>query len=270
MSDSVAHTAAYLLHYRDYGTNDYIVDFFTLEFGLVTTLARGARGSKSRTRTLYQPFRPLLVSWFGERELRILNGIEDSGRAIALADQALSCGYYLSELVMRLLAKEQGMPELFAHYAMALTRLEANPETPELVLREFELLLLDALGLLPDFAHCTTDGTNVSEDKRYVFFPGHSMATAIDTPETQLAIPKKVEPPVMYYGDGETRDEGVKLSGSTLLALEAHDINSEAVLREIKPLMKRLLRIHLGDRPLRSRELFAAFTPPPPPPSATS
>ncbi len=234
----------------------------------MSMLARGARSSQPRTRALYQPFRPLLVSWFGERELRMLSGIEESGSAHALVDLALPCGYYLNEILIRLLGKEQVQAPVFAHYALALAKLEQHPEKPEPVLREFELMLLDALGLLPDFANCAEGDTHIHADAQYVFFPGHSTAVLIENPQEHFAIPKKAAAPVMLMDDGETRDEGIKLNGSSLLALQEFDLSSDAVLRDIKPLMKRLLRLQLGDRPLRSRELFAAYTPPPPPPYA--
>ena len=118
--------AAYVLHYTPFRDTSFIVDFFTLEQGRIGLVARGARSAKSRTRALYQPFRPVLVTWIaGKGDLHTLTGIEESGPALDMGNSALACGYYLNELVLRLVGKSQAMPELFAHYALALANLSA-------------------------------------------------------------------------------------------------------------------------------------------------
>ncbi|MCL4165380.1 UNVERIFIED_CONTAM: hypothetical protein GTU68_009611, partial [Idotea baltica] len=115
--------AGYLLHYTQYGDANFIVDFFSLDHGRVPLMAKGARSAKPRTRALYQPFRPLLISWWGDHELRTLTGIEESGASLNLEGAALPCGYYINEIIIRLLAKDQPQPTLFAHYSLALAQL---------------------------------------------------------------------------------------------------------------------------------------------------
>ena len=191
--------AAYVLHYTPFRDTSFIVDFFTLEQGRIGLVARGARSAKSRTRALYQPFRPVLVTWIaGKGDLHTLTGIEESGPALDMSNSALACGYYINELVLRLVGKSQAMPELFAHYALALANLSAVSgigvtgggvagggvagsgvagsgvagsgvagsgvsEDIETILRSFELQLLSALGLLPDFTRLA-DGGKVDRD----------------------------------------------------------------------------------------------------------
>ena len=266
MSNAVSLQAAYLLHYKQYGDANFIVDLFTLDYGRIALMAKGARGSKPKTRALYQPFRPLLITWWGDSELRTLTGIEESGAALELTGTALPCGYYLNEILLRLLVKDQAQQTLFAHYSMAVSQLADPNNNPEPILREFEMQLLDALGLLPDFAHCTDDGEAIQVDQHYWFYPSSSQAV-LDRDETaHLAIPKKKQPDAVLHADGVTVEEGVRISGHTLKALADFDINQPIVLEEIKPLMRRVLRQHLGDQPLNSRSLFASLTPPPPPP----
>ncbi len=266
MTDAVSLQAGYLLHYTQYGDANFIVDFFSLDHGRVPLMAKGARSAKPRTRALYQPFRPLLISWWGDHELRTLTGIEESGASLNLDGSALPCGYYLNEIIIRLLAKDQPQPTLFAHYSLALAQLAADPDNPEPVLRSFELQLLETLGLLPDFAHCRHDGKPIEEDERYLFYPSSNQAVYIATADPHIAIPKTKTPPAMYHADGETLDVGVPVSGKTLKALAEFNIDDKTVLAELKPLMRRVLAMHLGDKPLNSRELFASLTPPPPPP----
>jgi len=265
VSDAVSLEAGYLLHYTQYGDTNFIVDFFSFNHGRIPLMAKGARSSKPRTRALYQPFRPLLLSWWGNHELRTLTGIEESGPALSLDGAALPCGYYLNEIILRLLAKDQPQQTLFAHYALALSELAENAEQPEPVLRRFELQLLEALGLLPDFARCRNDGEAIDPDEHYLFYPGSHQAVLVPEENKHIAIPKKTIPEAVYHADGETLDVGVPVSGATLIALAEFNIDDKQVLREIKPLMRRLLQVHLGDKPLNSRELFSSLTPPPPP-----
>jgi len=266
VTETSDHQAGYLLHYTQYGDANFIVDFFSLNLGRISMIAKGARSSQPRTRALYQPFRPLLVSWWGDQNLRTLTGIEESGPSLPLDGKALPCGYYLNEILLRLLPKEQPMPTLFAHYALALSELVAAPNKPEPILRQFELQLLDNLGLLPDFSQCEYEGNEIVAEASYDFYL--SSLKAIIRPEDSLiAIPKKPPPRIVYHDDGETIDPGIRISGRALIALAEFDIDHDDVLADIKPLMRSLLRVHLGEKPLNSRELFSSLTPPPPPPA---
>lgn len=266
MTNSVSQQGGYLLHYTQYGDANFIVDFFSLGHGRVSMLAKGARSSKPVTRALYQPFRPLLVSWWGEHELRTLTGIEESGDALVLTGMALPCGYYLNELLLRLLPKEQVQTTLFAHYALALAELAETPDKPEPILRGFEMQLLEALGLLPDFLACESEGNDIDVTAHYQFYPTLNRAVLMPDDLSAMAIPKIKPTEPVYHDDGETIAHGIKVSGKALMALANFNLSEPSVLAEIKPLMRQLLRMHLGDKPLNSRELFASLTPPPPPP----
>ena len=275
MNDETTLQAAYLLHYTPWRDTSFIVDLFTLEHGRLGLVARGARSAKPRTRALYQPFRPLLVSWVGGGELRTLTGIEESGAALPLAGASLASGYYVNELVLRLLGKEQPQPELFAHYALALAELAdaAAGASVEATLRRFELQLLETIGVLPDLARCTPDGSEVEPERRYRFHPASALAVphgaASEAPGPALAIPKRPADDVVaepeLHADGVTRETGVDVGGRTLLDMAALDFGRERTLEEAKPLTRRLVAAQLGGQPLRSRSLFAALVPPPPP-----
>ena len=273
--------AAYVLHYTPWRDTSFIVDAFTLERGRVGLVARGARRAAPRTRALYQPFRPLLVSWVGEGELRTLAGIEESGPPVALEGAALACGYYANELVLRLLGKDEPQPELFAHYALALASLaaagggaDATDGALEAALRTFELQLLEALGLLPDLARAAPGGAPIEPGRRYRFHPVAAVAVPLDADAgvaedaAALAIPKRAAPAAGadagVHPDGVTPDEGVDVSGRTLLDMAVLDFAAARTREEAKALMRRLVALQLGGRPLRSRSMFEALVPPPP------
>ena len=261
--------AGYVLHYTPWRDTSFIVDLFTLEHGRLGLMAKGARGAKPRTRALYQPFRPLLVSWYGEGELRTLTGIEESGAALALEGTALACGYYVNELVLRLLGKDQPQPELFAHYALALATLAAGDGSPEGTLRTFELQLLETTGVLPDLARCTPRGEPVEAERRYRFHPANALAVplASDVDAVSYGIPKRRGGEVVeehdVHPDGITPDEGIEIAGSTLIDMAALDFERSRTREEAKSLMRRLIAAQLGGRPLRSRSMFEALVPPP-------
>ncbi|NND91469.1 MAG: DNA repair protein RecO [Granulosicoccus sp.] len=270
--DSVSTTLqpAYILHYTLWRESSFIVDAFTLSHGRISLMAKSARASKARTRALYQPFRPLLLSWVGGSELRTLTGIEESGAPLSLADTELACGYYFNELVLRLLGKDQPQPAVFAHYAVALANLATvdtvQPGDLQAVLRTFELQLLDGLSVLPDLARCTADGSAIDANRMYRYHPANAIAVAsnrlaegqlslgIQKQKTRMGDADHRDPSVQ--ADGVTPDEGVMVSGRTLLALSSLTLDDAQVLEEARILMRRILRVHLGDRPLKSRELF--------------
>lgn len=264
---------AYILHYTEWQESSYIVDAFTLTHGRISMMAKSARASRPRTRALYQPFRPLLLSWVGHSDMRTLTGIEEAGAGVQLADVALACGYYVNELLLRLVGKDQPQTEVFAHYAMALNDLAAigQPGQPSMqaVLRMFELQLLDALAVLPDMARCTPDGSLIEADRDYRYHPANAIAIAQNRPlsaDTSLGIQKEKtrmgegdsrDPSV--HADGMTLDEGIRVSGRTMLALASLELDEPEILQEAKTLMRQILRVHLGDRPLKSRELFESL-----------
>jgi len=266
-SVSTSLQAAYILHYRQWQESSFIVDAFTLTHGRVALLARSARQSQPRTRALYQPFRPLLLSWVGASDLRTLTGIEESGAAIPLADVELACGYYLNEIILRILGKDQPQDLVFAHYSLALNDL-ANQQVPyEITLRTFELQMLDCLGLLPDLAHCTRDGSILKAEATYRYHPANAVAIeqADVSGEYGLLKQKHIgsvldsQDPALQT-DGVTRDTGIEVSGQTLLSLASLDLSSSIVLEQARPLMRAILQVHIGDKPLKSREYFRALS----------
>ncbi len=261
---------AYILHYTQWAETSFIVDAFTLSHGRIGMMAKSARSSRPRTRALYQPFRPLLLSWVGGSDL---TGIEESGAPLNLANAELACSYYINELVMRLLGKDQPQPAIFAHYVVALMNLSATGEpgqaSMESVLRTFELQLLDGLAVLPEFAQCTSDGSAIEADREYHYHPANAVAIPTDRPlnaDSSLGIQKEKhrmgsgdsrDPSI--HADGITRDAGVRVSGQTLLAMANLELDDPDVLREARPLMRQILKVHLGDKPLKSRELFESL-----------
>lgn len=224
----------YILHPRPYRDTSLLLEVFTRDHGRFGLVARGARAPKSRSRGLLQPFQPLLLSWSGRGELGTLGAVEPDGAAPRLSGAHLYSGFYLNELLLRLLQRNDPHPELFAAYAQALRGLQTEAQRP---LRLFEKQLLEALGYGLLLDHEADSGEPVCAEAEYVY--------ALESG------PRRCE-------SAETR--GLKLSGRSLLSLAAEELADAQSLADSKRLLRAALDLYLGGRELKTREVFAAIT----------
>ena len=224
---------AYILHSRSYRESSLLLEALSRVHGRVGLVARGARGARSRWKNMLQPFRPLLLSWTQRGELGTLTGADQVASPPALAGESLFCGLYANELMVRFLQRSDPHPQLFNHYQQLLTKLTGECGLQSL-LRIFEKQLLDAtgFGLQLDFEHGSE--RPISADAWYLYMP-----------ETG---PVRQQP-------GQGQDEKL-VSGSALLALKSGKIEQHD-LKQLKLLMRRLIRNHLGDKPIASQSLFS-------------
>src|SRR5919108_1527367 len=148
MKRRIEHEPAYVLHTYPYMETSLIVEAFTRSHGRVAVLARGARRPRSAMRGVLLSFHPLRLTWSASAELGNLIGAEWAGALQPLAGQGLMCGFYLNELLLRLLPRDDPHELLFDHYQDALTRLSLAGDASS-VLRAFEKRLLVELGYAP-------------------------------------------------------------------------------------------------------------------------
>ena len=228
MSERIDLDPAYVLHTRPWRETSLIVDCISYRHGRVGLVARGARRQASALKTRLVPFQPLLLSWYGKGELKTLHGAEWQGGALALRGHALMCGFYLNELLLRLLPAGDAHERLFETYARTLEALNVAAEI-EPVLRRFELDLLTELGYAQPLAH-TAAGGALDPGRRYGFEPGVGV----------------VGPPT----------DGPDFTGRTLLELAAGDLSNPVTLAEGKLLLRSLIAHYLGDKPLATRQLL--------------
>jgi DNA repair protein RecO (recombination protein O) len=139
----------------------------------VTLFAHGARRPKSPHRALLRPFVPLLVSWSGRPDGGTLTAAEARGAPPALAPQRLICGFYLNELLLKLLPKEDRHEALYEAYGEALAALARAEE--QAALRGFERVLLDELGYGLELAHEAGSRRPVEADRYYHFEAGRGV-----------------------------------------------------------------------------------------------
>ena len=226
---------AFILHSRPYGDTSLLVDLLTLNYGRVRTLARNARGVRSRFKDALQPFTPMLMSWSGNTELMHLATAEATGMSYNLANEALLSGFYLNELIMRLLHSHDAHPEIYCAYEQALIRLQ-NQQPVARTLRLFEKNLLAALGYGLQLNQEAMTGLPIDPAVNYQFNPNIGfIKNTLSSYENALIF-----------------------SGEHLLAFAADHLDDEAVLATAKRLMRVALGTLLGDKPIKSRELFHA------------
>ena len=223
---------SFVLHRRLYGETSLLVEAFCVVFGRVGLVAKGARQRKAAWGALLQPFRPLLLSWQGRSELGLLTGAEVAMPWSSMDGRALLSGFYLNELLLRLLPRHDPQPRLFESYGATVCHLTARG-AEEPVLRIFEKRLLDALGY-----GLMLDGEA-------------DLGQAIDP--TAVYCYQIDRGPVRASGAGLG---DMRVSGRTLLALAREQIDDPSELREAKCLLRRALQRQLGGRPLVSRSLF--------------
>ncbi len=226
-----------VLHTWPFRETSLVVEVFTRHHGRMALIARGARRPRSALRGQVQPFTPLLLSWFGKSEIRTLHGAEWQGGIAPLSGLPLMCGFYLNELLLKLLARDDPHEALFDYYQSTLSELaETKDNDLEPILRRFEKHLLSEIGYAATFHEEAETAHPVCKDCRYVFVPERGP-----------------------YVDDDMGSNGIPVSGQTLLDLDQDKLDSPATRAEAKLLMRALINHHLGDKPLYTRQMLKEF-----------
>jgi DNA repair protein RecO (recombination protein O) len=232
MSPRVERQPAFVLHERPYRETSLLLEALTRDHGRVGLVARGVRSARPRLpRANLEPLQPLEIGWSGSGELGTLIAAEPTGPRVALSGQALICALYVNELVTKLVARQDPNPELFDRYRACLAQL-ADPGAPlAWTLRRFERDVLVVLGygltLTEDAA-----GAPVQAERDYAY-----VAEAGAVPATRESA-------------------GALVRGGALLALAGDAIPPADVLRELRRLMRAVLRHHLGGRELNAWKML--------------
>ncbi len=235
---------AYVLHHYDWSESSLILDLFTREQGRMAVVAKGAKRPYSQLRAVLLPFQLIQVTLSkpgktadGEAaEVVTLRAAEWAGGATMPAGAALFSSYYLNELLLKLLARQDPHTALFDAYAETLPELHAREDAQsQAALRAFELRLLSELGLLPDLSLATQTQTPLKADGVYALSP---------------------EAGVVPGGD---------LDGATLVQLQAALLHGsgaalrqacQATLPALRSQLRGMLHYHLGQKPLRTRQVM--------------
>ncbi len=221
---------AFVLHAYPYRETSLIVEVFSRDFGRLAVLARGARRPRSVLRGLLLAFQPLELAWAGKGEVQTLMKAEWQGGQPLLAGKALLCGYYLNELLMHLLPREDAHERLFSVYADTLRRFADGLHESDL--RCFERALLQELGYGLTLA-CDAKGAPLDAAGHYAY--------EIERGFVRLPRPGS---------------SALSVSGKTLLDLACEDFSDPRSLAEAKQLMRALIAHYTGGKGLETRKIF--------------
>jgi DNA repair protein RecO (recombination protein O) len=221
---------AWILHRYAWRDSSLLLEVFTRDHGRIGLVARGARAARGRWHNQLQILHPLLLSWVMRGELGTLNGAEPVRGSVPASGRQLFSACYLNELLLRLLSRHDPHPGLFDAYERAIALLPGNEEQ---ALRCFEKSLLQELGygLLLDKE--AGSGAPVDAMAIYEYQPERG--------------------PVRCAAAG---DAGLYLHGSSLLALHHEQPFDRQAGRELKALLRAVLGLYLGARPLRTRTVL--------------
>jgi DNA repair protein RecO (recombination protein O) len=258
MASRVLHAAspllAYVLHRYDWSESSVILDMFTRDQGRLSVVAKGAKRPFSQLRCVLLPFQAIqmvlvrapkadeALDWCASvGEVRTLRSAQWAGGHAMLTGSALFSGFYVNELLMKLLARQDPHPAIFDAYALTLPALAAaDVGLAESALRAFELTMLKHLGVLPDLSVVTLTQQELVPDYSYRVLPELGMVACV--PMTEGALPGGVWIALQ-----------AALKHGSLAALQHVCVGVLALLRA--PL-RSLLAVHLGPGVLRTRQVM--------------
>ncbi len=226
------HQQAFVLHSYPFRETSLILEVFSRNHGRVAIVARGARRPRSALRGLLMGFQPLTLSWFGKHELRTLHGAEWQGGQPQLQGTALLCGFYLNELLLNLMARDDAHEQLFDYYQHTLQCLAGEADHAA-TLRRFEKHMLQELGYALLLEQEAGTGKPIDPDAHYRYVIERGAVAG--TPDVS---------------------EGLAVSGKTLRDMAADDYRDASSARQGKQLMRMLLNHYLAGKTLHTRELI--------------
>lgn len=232
MSQRIENEPAFILHRRPYRETSLLLDAFSLNHGRLGLVARGATRANNPWKAQLQPFQPLMLAWQGRSELKTLTDADVRPAPPLGGQNRLYCGFYLNELVQRLVPEQEPVPELFGAYLEGLRVLREESDI-ELGLRRFEQQLVTTLGYGFKWDWATDIDAQVLPERDYAFDPQQGI--------------------VSTQGPGSLMHH---LPGGVLLALAAGETVDPDARRLSKHAMRRLIDFLLQGRPLQSRRLF--------------
>jgi len=243
----------YVLHSYPYRETSLILQVWTAGHGRFAVVAKGARRPRSAARGVLVPFQPLSFTWFGRGEVKTLKAAEPAGPALPLAGPSLLSAFYLNELLLKLIHRDDPHEQLWAAYDEAIAELRSRSRRAagvpglvaaepgvgesrsiEPVLRRFELAMLRELGYAVELGRDAETGAAIDPAREYWYVVERGPVPAAGTAE---------------------RADAVKLSGLTLAHLERGRFDDARTTNEAKNLMRMLIHHCLAGQELSTRAI---------------
>ena len=222
---------AWLLHHRPFRDSSQILDILSLDHGRLAVVAKGSRGAKSKLRGILRPFLPLQLSWFIRSDLGTLTGAEMNGAPLSLSGDALLSGYYVNELILKLLHRHDPQPEIFAAYSRTIEHLAGSQDVAP-YLRQFEIELLRILGYALNLDHDTETTESLRPQQHYEY---------------------RVEQGLVPVSD---REGPMVFRGAEIDAIRNQQFADPVVLKNAGSLLRNVIAYHLDGKELKSRKVL--------------
>jgi len=239
---------AFILHRYDWSESSLILEVFTRHHGRIALVAKGVKRPTSSFRPVLLPLQLLHISFGGDGEIRTLKSAEWQGGHVMPTGAALLSGYYLHELLLALLARDDPHPVLFDVYARVVQILAdghaQHPERSDVLqaaLRTFELLLLREVGLLAQLNQQTLTLAALQPEMRYALVPEGGLRLASDADRSSLSGTQ--------WAQLQSALDDASPFAATLQACAS-------MMGDLKPQLRSMLHYHCGVATLRTRQMM--------------
>jgi DNA repair protein RecO (recombination protein O) len=238
----ISHEPAYVLHRYDWSESSLILEVFTRHHGRIALVAKGAKRPSSSFRPILLPMQLLHLAFGGDADIRTLKSAEWQGGHVMPSGDALLSGYYLNELLLTLLARDDPHTRLFDVYDRVVQVIASeHGEVLQTALRTFELLLLREVGFLPRLDVQTLTLRSLEPACRYLLVPEGGIRQAGEEDRAALTGAQ------WSQLQAALRD-GVPFT-TTLRACAG-------MAAELKPQLRAVLHHHCGVPILRTRQMM--------------
>lgn len=233
---------AYVLHRYDWSESSLVLEVFTRNHGRIALVAKGAKRPSSSFRPVLLPLQQLHVAFGGDAEIRTLKSAEWQGGHVMPTGDALLSGYYLNELLLLLLARDDPHPLLFDIYDRVVQVIASeHGEVLQTALRAFELLLLREIGLLPQLDSQTMTLAPLVTQARYCLVPEGGLRLSSESDRASLS-----------GAQWQFLQQSLLQDAPFTATLRA----CAEVMGELKPQLRTLLNYHCGVTSLRTRQMM--------------
>lgn len=272
-------TRCFILHSRPFKETSLLLDVLSQSNGRFSIVAKGAKRKNSQSlRAILQPFNELNITFTGRSDLKTLvnaelfiessqqqqsvecrvNNLNNQTKSpiVSMPSRVLACGYYINELMIRSLSASEPCPELWESYRGCLNDLRRE-KPMSATLRQFEVSLLEDLGISPDWMH-DINGQAIDKDIQYYFIEEQGFCPVSDFAQT---TEKQTKQQTEQAVDNSNRlnfkrnPAANQFVGAAILALgqSKYPTNLDKHCQQIT---QRLLRQVIGQKPLESRKLW--------------
>ena len=242
----ILHEPAFVLHRYDWSESSLILEVLTRHHGRVAIVAKGVKRPSSQFRAILLPLQLLSISFSGDAEVQTLKGAEWQGGLTMPSGDALLSGYYLNELMMKLMARDDPHELLFDAYSQACAWLRDAAQL-DASLRAFELVLLREIGLLPALDADSFSFGELQDDVLYSLVPEVGLREASGDTNEGAALTAKA---------WRSLQAALDQRAAIFPAREAVQAMSAVDKSSLKQLLRSLLNYHAGSRGFRTRQLM--------------